>query len=68
MAKQLTADDILPLVARLPPQERVRLVRLMAVQPSTKPEKVYEALPPGKDEFSTDDDPLSWDAAGWDDV
>ena len=68
MAKQLTADDILPLVARLAPQERVRLVRLMAVQPGTNPETVYEALPPGKDEFSSDDDPLSWDAAGWDDV
>ena len=31
MAKTLTADDILPLVASLTPQERVRLLRLIAL-------------------------------------
>jgi hypothetical protein len=30
MAKTLTADDILPLVASLTPQERVRLLHLIA--------------------------------------
>ena len=67
MAKHLTADDILPLVACLAPPERVRLLRLMAVQPSAQPGDVYQALPPTTDEFSTDQDLLSWDAAGWED-
>jgi hypothetical protein len=31
MAKTLTADDIFPLVVSLTPQERVRLLRLMAL-------------------------------------
>ena len=30
MGKSLTADDILPLVAALAPEERVRLLRLIA--------------------------------------
>jgi predicted RNase H-like HicB family nuclease len=38
MAKTLTADDILPLVASLTPQERVRLLRLIALpQGGTRP-------------------------------
>ena len=68
MAKPLTADDILPLVACLAPQERVRLLRLMTVRPATDPGAVYQALPPTDGEFSTDEDPLSWDAGGWEDA
>ncbi len=68
MAKRMTVDDILPLVANLTPQERVRLLKLMASRPSTDPAAVYGAMPPGEDEFSTDEEPLAWEADGWEKV
>jgi hypothetical protein len=68
MAKSLTADDILPLVACLTPEERVRLIRLIRVGPGTDEGEVYRALPPTAEEFSGDEDPLSRDAEGWEDV
>jgi len=67
MAKTLTADDILPLVASLTPQERVRLLRLLAL-PQGADAPVYRSIPPSRDEFSTDDEPLAWDADGWEGV
>ena len=67
MAKTLTADDILPLVASLTPRERVRLLRLIA-SPQGRDAPVYRSVPPSRDEFSADDEPLAWDAAGWEDV
>ena len=67
MAKSLTADDILPLVASLTPQERVRLLRLIAL-PQGGAESVYRSVPPSRDEFSADEEPLAWDADGWEDV
>ena len=69
MAKPLTADDILPLVACLTPPERVRLLRLITIPPpGAEPADVYGALPPARDEFSSDEELLSWDAEGWEDV
>ena len=68
MAKQMTADDILPLVASLTPRERARLFRLIASRPSSDPGAVYGAMPPGDDEFSTDEEPLAWEADGWEKV
>ena len=67
MAKTLTADDILPLVASLTPQERVRLQRLIAL-PHGGDASVYQSVPTERDEFSADDEPLAWDADGWEDV
>ena len=67
MAKTLTADDILPLVASLTPQERVRLLRLIAL-PHGADAPVYQSVPPSRDEFSADDEPLAWDADGWEDA
>jgi hypothetical protein len=64
MPKSLTADDLLPLVASLTPQERVRLLRLIA-SPQGADAPVYRSLPPSRDEFSSDDEPLAWDAEGW---
>jgi hypothetical protein len=67
MAKTLTADDILPLVASLTARERARLVRLIALsQGADAP--VYGYAPPSRDEFSADEEPLAWDAGGWEDV
>jgi hypothetical protein len=64
MTKPLTADDILPLVACLTPQERVRLLRLIA-KPAGSDSEAYRATPPTLDEFSTDADSLSWDSDDW---
>jgi hypothetical protein len=67
MAKTLTADDILPLVASLTPRERLRLLRLIAL-PQGADAPVYRSVPPSSDEFSADEEPLAWDAEGWEDV
>ena len=67
MAKPLSAEDILPLVSCLTPQERVRLLRLITA-PAGTDAVVYRVLPPAREEFSTDEDPLAWDAEGWEDV
>jgi hypothetical protein len=67
MAKALTADDILPLVASLAPQERARLLRLIASSKGADA-PVYRSVPPSRDEFSADEDSLAWDADGWEDV
>ena len=60
MPSQLTADDIVPLIAALTPQERTRLLRLIA-KPQSDDASLYDAIPPTKEEFSTDEDPLAWD-------
>jgi hypothetical protein len=67
MARALTADDILPLVASLTPQERVRLLRLITL-PQEADASVYRSVPPSRDEFSADDEPLAWDAEGWENM
>jgi hypothetical protein len=67
MARALTADDILPLVDSLAPQERVRLQRLIA-WPQGGDAYVYRTVPPSPDEFPADDEPLAWDAEGWEDL
>jgi hypothetical protein len=66
MPKPLTADEILPLVACLSPQEKARLLRLITAPPSA--EAAYRSTPPAANEFSSDEDPLSWDADGWENV
>ena len=64
MAKALSADDILPLVASLTPNERLRLLRLItSAQGADAP--TYRSVPPSRDEFSADEEPLAWDAEGW---
>ena len=64
MGKALTADDILPLVAALTPEERARLLRLIA-SPQGGDSAVYRSVPPSSAEFSTDEEPLAWEAEGW---
>ena len=65
MANRMTVDDILPLVANLTPQERARLWQPMSSRPSADAASGYGALPPGEEEFLTDDEPLAWEAEGW---
>jgi len=66
MQGELTAEDVAPLIAKLSGPERVRLLRLVASLGAEG--QVYAATPPSEDEFGADDDPLGWDAAGWEDV
>ena len=68
MVKQMTADDILPLVAGLTPQERARLIRLIAEQPHRPEGSIYEVVPPGRNEFSSDGEPLAWEGEGWEEI
>jgi hypothetical protein len=67
MSKTLTADDGLPIVASLTPQERARLFQLIAASSAMRPTSLYRALPPAREEFSTDEEPLAWEGEGWDD-
>jgi hypothetical protein len=67
MSQPLTANDLLPLVARLAPEERARLVHLIEAA-SERDATAYARTPPRPDEFSADDDPLAWDADGWEKV
>jgi len=57
MARLLTADDIIPLVASLPDSERIRLLRWIA-SPRGPDAVPYKVAPPTHDEFSADDERL----------
>jgi hypothetical protein len=65
MPRLLTADDIMSLVASLPDSERIKLLRRIA-SPRGDDVSAYVAAPPKPDEFSGDDEPIAWDAEGWD--
>ena len=64
MPRLLTAEDIIPLVASLTERERARLLRLIAA-PRGSDSSAYAAVPPRREEFTTDDEPLCWEAEGW---
>ena len=68
----LTADDLWPLVAKLPRPERMRLAQLAlagALPTGARDASAYDEVPVRADEFgASDDDPLAWDAEGWDEV
>ena len=65
MARLLTADDIISLAASLSDSERTKLLRQIA-SPRDNDASAYAAAPPARDEFSVDDEPIAWDAEGWD--
>jgi hypothetical protein len=67
MPKPLTADDLLPLIAKLSSEERHRLLRLAFRHGATDAD-AYAAQPVTSDEFRSDDDALEWDADGWEGV
>jgi hypothetical protein len=68
MQKHLSAEDLIPLVDCLSPDERLRLLRFITVRPAAGDQEAYLALPPRSREFSSDDDLLAWDADGWQEV
>jgi hypothetical protein len=63
----LSADDIIPLVASLTDTERIRLLRWIAAPHGTDA-SAYGAAPPTPGEFAAGDEPLAWDADGWDEL
>lgn len=67
MLGPVTVEEIVPLVEALSPLERARLLRLITRARNVE-SSVYEAMPPGSQEFSTDEDPLAWDSEGWENV
>ncbi len=66
MGEPLTVDELLPLVARLSPKERVRLFRLVGAAAGDA--DTCQAAPPTAEEFASDEDALAWDAEGWENV
>jgi hypothetical protein len=64
MARLLTADDIMPLVASLPESDRIRLLRCIA-SPHGADASAYTVAPPTGNEFSSEDETLAWEADGW---
>jgi hypothetical protein len=67
MSKPLTADEILPLVKHLTLPERARLITLIGAS-AEDDAAAYRVMPTRPDEFSTDADPLAWDADGWENL
>jgi hypothetical protein len=67
MSQPLTANDLLPLVARLDARERERLAQLIGAT-AARDAAVYASTPIKRDEFSSDEESLGWDADGWEDV
>ncbi len=71
MAKPLTADDLLPLVAQLDLQQQLRLAKLAlraAALHADGDAARYLAAPPTDEELGSDDDGLAWEADGWEGV
>ena len=69
MSSDLTANDLWPLVQKLPHDEQLRLAKLaMRAASMIEGDAVaYAVVPPALDEFSSDETGLAWDAEGWDD-
>ena len=68
MPKPLSAEDVLSLVACLTPHERLRLLRLISAGPVEGDRDTYRALPPREGEFSSVEEPLAWEAEGWEEI
>ncbi len=65
MAETLTADDLWPLVQKLPHDEQVKLARRALRAAALADARVYRAHPPTADEFGDETSGLDWDAEGW---
>jgi hypothetical protein len=71
MGAPLTAEDLWPLVQKLPHDEQVRLAKLALMAAARGPgadADAYRATPPAADEFSSDEDLLSWEGEGWEEL
>jgi hypothetical protein len=69
MEAPLTAQDLWPLLLKLPHEEQLRLAKLALCAASgggREDARAYRAAPPVEDEFSPADNPLAWEGEGWD--
>ena len=68
----VTVEDLLPLVAKMTRDERIRLSRLAlevgGSEESDAASAGYQSSPVLDHEFADSEDPLAWDAEGWEDV
>ena len=65
----LTAQDVWPIVCKLPPAERLRLLAMVStLDPSVSETDAarYAAVPVSPGEFSAEDSGLAWEGDGWD--
>ena len=68
MSATLTAEDLWPLLLKLTHEEQLRVAKLAlraASHGGGTEADAYRATPVGRDEFSSEEDPLAWDAEGW---
>ena len=69
METLLTAQDLWPLLLKLPHDEQLRLAKLALHAASgggREDARVYRAAPPAEEEFPIADNPLAWEGEGWD--
>ncbi|MDQ3037954.1 MAG: hypothetical protein M3Y87_36500 [Myxococcota bacterium] len=66
MSDPLRAEDLLPLIAKLPREQQVKLARLALSAARAGDAAAYAASPVSPAELGTEDDSLGWDAEGWD--
>jgi len=69
MNSALSARDLWPLLLKLPHDEQLRLAKLAlraASQKGLHDARAYGARPPTEEEFGVEEDPLAWEAEGWD--
>ena len=68
----VTVEDLLPLVAKMTLEERIRLSRLALEVGGSEDRDAasagYRSSPVLDHEFADSEDPLAWDAEGWEDV
>ena len=66
MSNGLTAQDLWPLVLRLPQDERVKLAKLaLRAGAGLDDAAAYQASPSAAGEFDDEEDPLGWEGEGW---
>jgi hypothetical protein len=70
MREPLTAQEVWPLVEKLPRDELVRLAKLAlhAAARGGDTRAAYRAHPPGAGEFGSEEEPLAWEGEGWEQV
>ncbi len=69
MSDPLRAEDLLPLIAKLPREQRVRLARLVLAAASSGDDRAaYAAHPVAPGELADDDDAIAWEGDGWDEL
>ena len=66
MTGPLRVEDLLPLIAVLPREQRIRLVRLVLAAAPPGERDAYAALSVHDGEFGSEEDGLAWEAEGWD--